>query len=63
MNINAQHAAVIAGSFGHADPASARMPVDFGIVCLWSFLGLELSALAIAFGFGADIAEILALAG
>ena len=39
------------------------VPFDFGIVCLWSIFGLDLTALAIAFGFGAEIAEILSIAG
>jgi hypothetical protein len=36
---------------------------DFCIVCLWSALGLTLTGLLFALGFGAEIGEILAMAG
>jgi len=35
---------------------------DFRIACLWSALGLTLTALFFALGFGAEIGQILALA-
>jgi hypothetical protein len=63
MSINAGHAHAVTGSFARSIPQSAPVSYDFGIVCLWSFLGLDLTALAIAFGYGAQIAEILAAAG
>ena len=56
MSINTEQAPAISGAIG-------RIPADFGIVCLWAFLGLALTALVIALGFGAEIAEALGMAG
>lgn len=39
------------------------IPVDLEVVCLWSALGLMLTALFLAFGFGVDIGQALMLAG
>jgi hypothetical protein len=36
---------------------------DFCIVCLWSALGLTLTGLLFALGWGAEIGQILAMAG
>ena len=36
---------------------------DFCIVCLWSALGLTLTGLLFALGLGAEIGQILAVAG
>ena len=36
---------------------------DFCIVCLWSALGLTLTGLLFALGLGAEIGQILAMAG
>ena len=36
---------------------------DFCVVCLWSALGLTLTGLLFALGFGAEIGQVLALAG
>jgi hypothetical protein len=36
---------------------------DFCIACLWSALGLTLTGLLFAFGMGAEIGQILAMAG
>ena len=52
-----------AGSWHHWISRRAGFPSDFGIVCLWSFLGLDLTAFAIALGFGAEITDILSIAG
>lgn len=51
----------VSGALGRSQ--STRIPADFGVVCLWGLLGLELTAPAIALGFGAEIAEALAMAG
>jgi len=44
---------------------SERMPIatDFYLVCLWSTLGLLLTAAAFALGFGAELGQALAMAG
>ena len=39
------------------------IPVGLAVVCLWSALGLLLSMLVLASGFGAEIGEALAMAG
>lgn len=36
---------------------------DFCIVCLWSTLGLTLTGLLFALGLGAELGQILAMAG
>jgi hypothetical protein len=36
---------------------------EFHIVCMWSALGLTLTALLFALGLGGDVAQILAMAG
>jgi hypothetical protein len=36
---------------------------NFSIVCLWSVLGLTLTALLFALGLGAEVGQILAMAG
>jgi hypothetical protein len=36
---------------------------DFGVACLWSALGLTLTGLFFALGLGAEIGQILAVAG
>jgi hypothetical protein len=41
----------------------APILVDLAVVCLWSALGLLLSMLVLASGFGAEIGEALAMAG
>jgi hypothetical protein len=41
----------------------APIPVDLAGVCLWSVLGLLLSMLVVALGFGAEIGQALAMAG
>jgi hypothetical protein len=45
--------------------ASERMPIaaDFHIVCLWSMLGLLMTAAAFALGFGPELGQALAMAG
>ena len=63
MSMNAGHAAVLDGAFDLSNRQYGRISADFAVVCLWSLLGLSLTALVIAFGFGAEIAEILPIAG
>ena len=61
MSIGAERTTPVAGASWRSQ--STRIPADFGVVCLWALLGLDLTALAIALGFGAEIAEALAIAG
>ncbi len=61
MTIKIDHAIAASGTFGRSD--TEGMPADFAVVCLWSFLGLDLTALIIALGFGAQLAEIFSIAG
>jgi hypothetical protein len=44
-------------------PVGSAVPVDVEVVCLWSALGLMLTALFLALGFGVDIEQALMLAG
>jgi hypothetical protein len=39
-----------------------EVSADFRIVCLWSALGLALTGVFFALGFGAEIGQILAVA-
>jgi hypothetical protein len=39
------------------------IPVELAVVCLWSTVGLLLTALFLALGFGAEIERALAAAG
>lgn len=41
----------------------STVAADLRVVCLWSALGLTLTALMFAAGFGAEIATALAAAG
>jgi hypothetical protein len=42
-----------------------QVPVsdDFVIICLWTASGLVLTALAFSLGFGAEVGQVLAVAG
>lgn len=44
-------------------PLGMGAPADFSIVSLWSALGLTLTGLLFALGPGAEIGQILAMAG
>jgi hypothetical protein len=50
-------------TFSNIIPQRAALPIDFRIVCLWATLGLVLTALTVTLGFGAEVAQALALAG
>ena len=63
MSNDADHTPAASGAFGRSDAHRRRIPANFAIVCLWALVGLALTALAIALGFRAEIAEILARAG
>jgi hypothetical protein len=39
-----------------------RIPIDLVIICIWTLLGLGLTAFAASLGFGAEITEILSRA-
>ncbi len=61
MSLNANRAPAASGAFRR--PQSTLISANFALVCLWAFLGLDLTALAIALGFGGEIAEFLGMAG
>lgn len=42
---------------------SMAIPTDLQVVCLWSSLGLTLTSLFLATGFGADFAQAVMAAG
>jgi hypothetical protein len=44
-------------------PFGRRVSADFRIACLWSALGLTLTGLFFALGFGAEFGQILVMAG
>jgi hypothetical protein len=44
-------------------PERATVPIDLVVVCLWSALGLVLTALALTLGFGVEIGQMVAMAG
>jgi hypothetical protein len=50
-------------SFSADIPKGKATPIDLEVVCLWSALGLVLTALYLALGFGLDIGQALMLAG
>jgi hypothetical protein len=60
---NAQQALTISGAFERFDRQDARIPAGLRVVSMWSLLGLTVSALAIASGFGAELGQILLIAG
>lgn len=41
----------------------ATVPAELEVVCLWSVLGLLLTMIAFALGFGAQIGQALAMPG
>jgi hypothetical protein len=51
------------GAYGHSTFRLERASADFHVACLWSALGLTLTGLLFAGGFGAQIGQILAMAG
>lgn len=63
MSINTERGSATTVTPGWVNSRGVRIPADFGVVCLWSFLGLDLAVLMIALGFGAEIAEVLSIAG
>ena len=54
---------MISESIGRNFLERAPVPVDLAVLCLWSVLGLLLSMLVVALGFGAEIGQALAIAG
>ncbi|MHB8271634.1 hypothetical protein [Bradyrhizobium sp.] len=60
---NAQQALTVSGAFGRFDRQGSHNAEDLRLVCAWSLLGLIASALAIASGFGTELAEVLLIAG
>jgi hypothetical protein len=59
---NAPQALTVSGAFERFDRGS-HIAEDLGVVCVWSLLGLIASALAIVAGFGAELGQILLIAG
>ena len=39
------------------------LPIDLAVVCVWSFAGVLLTALALVLGLGVEIGQTLASAG
>jgi hypothetical protein len=60
---NAQQALSVSGAFGRFDRQGSDIARDIRVVCAWSLLGLIASMLAIAAGFGAELGQILLIAG
>ncbi len=60
MSIDLQRAS---GIFPEVRRQGAQIPADLSAVCLWAFLGLGVTALMIALGFGLEIAEALGRTG
>jgi hypothetical protein len=44
-------------------PQRASIPIDLIVVCLWSTLGLVVTAALFTLGFGAEFGQALAIAG
>jgi hypothetical protein len=44
-------------------PKRTLIPADLAIVCLWSALGLLLTAIILAPGFGVEVGQALVMAG
>jgi hypothetical protein len=60
---DAQHALTVSGAFERFDRKGSHIAEDLRLVCVWSLLGLIASVLAIAAGFGAELGQILLIAG
>lgn len=60
---DARQALTVSGAFERFGSQGARIPEGLRVVWMWSLLGLTVSALAIAAGFGAELAEVLLIAG
>ena len=60
---DAQQALTVSGAFERFDRQGARIPAGLRVVWMWSLLGLTVSALAIAAGFGTELGQILLIAG
>jgi hypothetical protein len=50
-------------TFLNSIPQRAVPHIDFGTACLWTTLGLALTALTFTLGFGAEVAQALAVVG
>jgi hypothetical protein len=50
-------------TFPNSMTTQAVFSMDFRIVCLWSTVGLVLTALTFTLGFSAEVSQALALAG
>jgi len=60
---NTRQALTVSGAFGRSGRHGARIAEDLGVICAWSLLGLTVSALSIAAGFGTELGQILLIAG
>jgi hypothetical protein len=60
---NAQQAFTFSGAFGRFGRQDSPVAADLRVVGAWSLLGLIASGLAAAAGFGAELGEILLIAG
>jgi hypothetical protein len=60
---NAQQALTVSGTFERSGRQGAGIPEGLRVVWMWSLLGLTVSTLAIASGSGAELGQILLIAG
>jgi hypothetical protein len=60
---NAEQALTATGAFERFDRQGSHIAGDLRVICAWSLLGLTVSALAIASGFGTELGQILLIAG
>jgi hypothetical protein len=60
---NAPQALTVSGASERFDRQGAHHAGDLRVVGAWSLLGLTLSALVIAAGFGPELGRILLIAG
>ena len=60
---NARQALTVSGAFERFDRQGSHSAEDLRLVCAWSLLGLIASVLVIAAGFGAELGQILLIAG
>ncbi len=60
---NAQQALPATGAFERFDRQGSHIAGDLRVIWAWSLLGLTVSALTIAAGYGTELGEILLIAG
>jgi len=61
MRTTAEYKYDTQGAFQRFSWQCPAIPVDFGVVCLWTAFGLAMTALAVS--FGVEVGQALAVAG